>query len=79
MNYKTIWSMLIQTFSAWNEHEAPRLGAALAFYTILSLAPLVILVVGVFTDATYWLHDRLVVEGGLIGHRLATGTPRCDT
>jgi membrane protein len=47
MNYKTIWSMLIQTFSAWNEHEAPRLGAALAFYTILSLAPLVILVVGI--------------------------------
>jgi membrane protein len=32
------------TFSAWNDHEAPRLGAALSFYTILSLAPLVILV-----------------------------------
>src|ERR1019366_6416384 len=47
MNYKAIWPMLIQTFSAWNEHEAPRLGAALAFYTILSLAPLVILVVGI--------------------------------
>lgn len=39
--------MLGQTFSAWNDHEAPRLGAALAFYTILSLAPLVILVIGV--------------------------------
>ncbi len=47
MNYKTIWSLLSQTFSAWNEHEAPRLGAALAFYTILSLAPLAILVVGI--------------------------------
>ena len=47
MSHKTIWSMLIQTFSAWNEHEAPRLGTALAFYTILSLAPLVILVVGI--------------------------------
>lgn len=45
MNYKTIWSMLRQTFSAWNEHDAPHLGAALAFYTILSLAPLVILVI----------------------------------
>jgi hypothetical protein len=44
LNYNKIWSMLRQTFSAWNEHEAPRLGAALAFYTILSLAPLVILV-----------------------------------
>jgi membrane protein len=47
MNYKTIWSMLRKTFSAWNEHEAPRLGAALAFYTILSLAPLVILVIAI--------------------------------
>jgi len=47
MNYKAIWPMLRQTLSAWNEHEAPRLGAALAFYTILSLAPLVILVIAI--------------------------------
>ena len=47
MNYKTIWSTLNKTFSAWNDHEAPRLGAALAFYTILSLAPLVILVIAI--------------------------------
>ena len=47
MTYKAIWSTLKQTFSAWDEHEAPRLGAALAFYTILSLAPLVILVIAI--------------------------------
>ena len=47
MNYKTIWPILRQTFFAWDEHEAPRLGAALAFYTILSLAPLVILVIAI--------------------------------
>ncbi len=47
MNFKTLWSMLRQTFSKWNEHEVPRLGAALAFYTILSLAPLVILVLAI--------------------------------
>ena len=47
MNHTTIWSTLRQTFAAWNEHEAPRLGAALAFYTVLSLAPLVIVVVGI--------------------------------
>jgi membrane protein len=39
--------MLSKTFSAWSEHEAARLGAALAFYTILSLAPLVILVIAI--------------------------------
>jgi membrane protein len=47
MNYKTIWSILRETFNDWNEHEAPRLGAALAFYTILSLAPLLILAIAI--------------------------------
>jgi membrane protein len=47
MNYKKLWPTLKQTFSAWSGHEAPTLGAALAFYTILSLAPLVILVISI--------------------------------
>lgn len=38
-------SLLRNTFESWSLHEAPRLGAALAFYTILSLAPLMILTV----------------------------------
>ena len=37
-HFKTTWT-------EWKHHEAPRRGAALAFYTILSLAPLLILVV----------------------------------
>jgi membrane protein len=44
---KSLWFTLKQTFWAWNDHEAPRLGAALSFYTMLSLAPLVILVIAV--------------------------------
>jgi membrane protein len=31
----------------WSEHNAPRLGAALAFYTVLSLAPLLVIVVAI--------------------------------
>jgi membrane protein len=42
---KSFWAILCQTCSAWSDHEGPRLGAALAFYTILSLAPLVIFVI----------------------------------
>jgi membrane protein len=34
--------ILRKTFAAWDQHEAPRLGAALTFYSILSLAPLLI-------------------------------------
>jgi membrane protein len=33
--------------SRWSAHNAPRLGAALAYYTLLSMAPLSILVVGI--------------------------------
>ena len=42
-----LWPLLRKTASSWNDHEAPRLSAALAFYSILSLAPLVILVVAI--------------------------------
>jgi uncharacterized BrkB/YihY/UPF0761 family membrane protein len=43
MNARGLFSTLKDTFFNWNEHDAPRLGAALAFYTILSLSPLMIL------------------------------------
>jgi len=43
----SIWALLRQTALAWNRHEATRLGAALAFYTVLSLAPLVILTIAI--------------------------------
>lgn len=37
-------SLLKTTFSKWNGHQAPRWGASIAFYSILSLAPLLILI-----------------------------------
>ncbi|MBV9156689.1 MAG: YihY/virulence factor BrkB family protein, partial [Acidobacteriaceae bacterium] len=40
-------SLLKMAASRWNSHNAPRLGAALAYYTLLSIAPLSILVVGI--------------------------------
>ena len=38
--------LLKDTFNEWNEDKAPRLGAALAYYSIFSIAPLVMLVIG---------------------------------
>ena len=35
------WFTLKQSFWAWNDHDAPRLGAALSFCTMLSIASLV--------------------------------------
>ena len=40
---RRIKELLQETFSRWNAHEAPRLGAALTFYAILSLSPLLVL------------------------------------
>ena len=36
-----------QTFSEWLEDKAPQLGAALAYYTVFSLAPLILVLLAV--------------------------------
>jgi membrane protein len=45
MKLNTIWKLMRRTLSECNRHEATRLGASLAFYAVLSLAPLVILTI----------------------------------
>ena len=47
MTLKSLLSILKVAAGKWLDHNAPRLGAALAFYTILSLSPLVILLVAI--------------------------------
>ncbi len=42
-----VWALLRQTTSEWNEDKAPQLGAALAFYTALSIAPLLVITLGI--------------------------------
>src|ERR1700753_2496828 len=46
MNSRAI-RLLKQSFEQWSEDNGQRLGASLAFYTILSISPLVILVVAI--------------------------------
>jgi membrane protein len=40
---KKLWQILMETVTAWLDHEGPRLAASLSLYSLLSLAPLVIL------------------------------------
>jgi membrane protein len=42
-----LFSLLKQTFSEWLEDKVPQLGAALAYYTVFSLAPLVLLLLAI--------------------------------
>jgi membrane protein len=44
--WRDIKHLFGESFSAWNRHNAPRLGAALAFYTLFSLTPLLLVLVG---------------------------------
>ena len=47
LNIRTIWQLLKQTFDEWSEDKASRLAAALAYYTIFSIAPLLVIVIAI--------------------------------
>ena len=42
------WDFLAETYREWSQDRAVTLGAALAFYTTFSLAPLLIIVIAIF-------------------------------
>ncbi len=42
-----VWVMLRQMFEAWSDDYVPSMGAALAFYTLFSLAPLLLIVIAI--------------------------------
>ena len=45
--FENIVSLLKQTFQEWSQDKAPQLGAALAYYTVFSLAPLVLVLLAI--------------------------------
>src|ERR1035437_4565395 len=44
---KRIWKFIYKVFDEWIDDKAPKLGASLSFYTLFSLAPLLIIVIGI--------------------------------
>jgi membrane protein len=54
---KGFWDLLRQTFSQWNRDNCARLAAALAFYTLSCLAPLILF--------------ALVIAGSIFGQEAA--------
>ncbi len=45
--FGNVFSLLKQTFQEWLQDKAPQLGAALAYYTVFSLAPLVLVLLAI--------------------------------
>jgi membrane protein len=63
MKVKDVWLILRDTALEWYNDNAPRLGAALAYYAVFSLAPLLVLVIAVLST----IFRRQAVEGELKG------------
>lgn len=57
------WSLLTATYHAWTRDHVPRLGAALAFYSMLSLGPLMLLCL----SAATLLFGQEAAEGRVLG------------
>ena len=46
-SFKTWWSLIKRAAAAWVDDYAPSMGAALSYYTIFSLAPLLLIVISI--------------------------------
>lgn len=59
MDIKTFIDLGKKTFAAWNEDKVPRLGAALSYYTVFSISPMLVVAIGV---ASIFLGDNAARE-----------------
>jgi membrane protein len=76
METKGVVALVKRTFAEWNEDEAPRLAASLAYYAIFSAAPLLLIAIAV----AGLVFDREAAQGqimaeiqGLVGETGARG------
>src|SRR5919197_1218456 len=70
MRLRDWWALLKEGWNAWSTDKAPRLGAALAYYTTFSLAPLLVIVIAIaaLVFGQEAVQGKIVAEiGGLIG------------
>ena len=69
-NPRALWQLFWDTAKAWNDFSASRKGAALAYYTIFSLAPILIIaiaVAGLFFGEEAARGEIVDQVGGLLG------------
>lgn len=63
MKITLVWSLIKQTINAWINDYAPSMGAALAYYTMFSIAPLLLIVISV----AGWVFGEQAVRGEITG------------
>ncbi len=75
MNIRQEWHLVRKTIAAWIDDYAPSMGAALAFYTMFSIAPLLLIIIAVagwFFGAEAARGEILTQMEGLLGKEGAT-------
>ncbi len=60
---KIFFSLITETYRQWDLHRGPKMGAALSFYTVFSLAPLAILVLELVSLAV----ERTAARAEIVG------------
>ena len=61
--FKALIPLFKETFRQWDAHRVPKMGAALSFYTVFSLAPLAILVLSLLSLAV----ERSAARAEIVG------------
>ncbi len=72
----TWWGLLKSTFNAWSEDKALRLSAALAYYSVFSIAPLIVITIamaGLFLDDEAATGELFNAIKGSVGPQAAAG------
>jgi membrane protein len=74
MRLKRTWNLVVGSLSAWSSQNALEWGAALAYYTAFSIAPLLIIALSIVGlvykgNSLSYIHDQIA---GLIGNNAAT-------
>jgi membrane protein len=73
---RTAWLLMRETVSGWIDHRASSLGAALAYYTVFSLAPLLLIaiaVAGIWVDSDVAAQAIAEQASALLGSHAAEG------
>lgn len=76
MRAKELWSIAKDSGACWKKDNATRLSAALAYYTLLSIAPLIVIAITVagFAFGEEAARGKIAAQiGGLVGAQAAQG------
>jgi membrane protein len=60
---RAAWALLKDTFTEWSDDEVPRLAAALAYYAVFSVAPMLVIVIAV----AGFFYGPQAAEGRIVG------------